>query len=960
MVAFYPMMNKILLIAGCLLAGCMQAQTDSLFALHSIDMAKRCLKEEKWDSVDLHINAARQYFQGKDQLAPWLKTYTSLAYVWGGDLKNPSEGVKLIEQSFQKKWRNPVNETEWEQYTMSLLAAGHILRVNAADYLGAKLYYEKAQSVFLGPLTERSDRVARYLYHNLGNIYTRLGDYERAINLFRRSLNYHRLYPQAQVVDHGDLAIALNEVGLHEEALSVVRQGLQVADLSSDLMISLYQNEGEALFKSGHPELAIRSLDKIPGFVRKMKREEEHPDADNYLSQYHASKAEVLLSLKKYEEANGHARAAVTTALEFWGTEKRREIGKTYVLLGNIHLAKNQPREALKYFHKALLSVVVGFSEENLEATPDPKLFYPENTILEALHGKARAFAVLGFLDHALSCYELIPIVEAKLRATHVYENSSLLALKESRIRFEEAVGLAWNLFERSKGHPAYAERAFRLAELSRGMLLLQSLMQSRQYLPEAIKTRDYELKAQMAWLEHEIAQEKEKGQHSTATRLSLWEQQLYQLKLERQRLLADFPSYNHPDSVVLEVLFAKDLYQLLRPGQAMISYFLTGPDAYVFSFQPGGGLEWRKWTLPDDFSLRVKSLIQFLWDKQETQKESFLQEAYQFYQWLIAPEREGFDGSISSLFIVPDGVLMMLPFEVLLTTAPSPTRPNWRDQPWLLWQYNVSYGYSATLLKAQMDIRRQNISNPASFSGVFGGFAPNYSEAGSYRLQNTTPMVKKIRSMLGGDVWVEEPAMESIFKQRASEYQILLLAMHGISNPEQPELSRLLFGDPGPDSSANNNILYASELQIMQLRADLVVLSACHSGSGKLEQGEGVYSLARAFAAAGVPATVMSMWLLHENAAPPLVESFFSNLTRGMTKDEALRRSKQEYLKNDAYFELTHPFYWAGLVATGDMQPVAFSGKTYLSWWLGVGALLLVLMSWFFIKNRTKTNIRA
>ncbi|HAD10987.1 MAG TPA: hypothetical protein DCF33_00980, partial [Saprospirales bacterium] len=170
------------------------------------------------------------------------------------------------------------------------------------------------------------------------------------------------------------------------------------------------------------------------------------------------------------------------------------------------------PRAALTAFQQGLKCVVPSFNPKNDFDNPDVGRFAPENTIFEALDGKARALTALNELELALSCYELIPIVEAKIRATHSYESSSLLALKESRTRFQEAISIAWQLFERSNGNPQYAERAFRLTELSRGMLLLQSLMQAQQYLPENIRNRDYDIKVQIAWLEHEIALEKEKS----------------------------------------------------------------------------------------------------------------------------------------------------------------------------------------------------------------------------------------------------------------------------------------------------------------------------------------------------------------------------------------------------------------------------------------------------------------
>ena len=952
-------MSRFLILFWVIFAHTLAAQSDSLKAEQMVVKAKASLQAEQWDSSEYYIAQARLFFKSKNLLAPWLKTFASLTYVWGGDLNQPSKGVELIEQALREKWREPVSTKEWEQYATNLLAAGHVLRVYAADYLGAKTYYERAQDIFLQKMGEQSDRIARYLYHNLGNIYTRLGDYDRAISLFRRSLNYNRLHPEAKVVDHGDLAIALNEVGQYHEAILVVRQGLDIKDLSNELKISLVLSEADAIFRLGQAERALTVLEKIPGFIRKLNLEVGGVDALNYQSQYEATKAEILTALKQYGLAYKHGLQAVVLGKSFWGTEKRREIGKVYCLLGRIDLDQNRPREALVNYHHALVSVLPGLNQMDVQRLPESATFYSENTILEALHGKARAFFALHQLEKALECYELIPFVEAKLRSTHAYESSSLVALKDSRQRFQEAVDIAWQLHERSKGAPQFAERAFRLTELARGMLLLQSLVQARQYLPENLRKQEQEIRVRMAWLEHEIAAEKEKilsaagkgqpGGTLENANIAVWERRLFELKFERQKLLTDFPSYDHPDSLFLQVLAARDVQKLLRKGQIMVNYFLTESAVYVFSTKADGVLQWRKALLPLDFRAKTRDFVSYLSSGETLGREKFLQHAFFLDSLLLRPELSDAGRTINSLVLVPDDILMLVPFEVLLR-RPGSAAGTWRDQAWLLAEYNLSYAYSATLLNQQKEISEANERSAEKPSWNFGGFAAGYTSAGLYPLQNTYPMVDYVCSLLHGQKYLKADCSEAQFKKSASTYRTLLLAMHGISDADHPELSRLLFGDPGPDSLINNNILYASELQIMRLRADLVVLSACHSGTGKLEQGEGVYSLARAFAAAGVPATVMSLWLLHENTARPIMEAFFRNLKQGMTKDEALRLAKLEYLKNDENFEMTHPFYWAGLAALGDMRALDLPEKpthSMLKYWFLIASVAAAAIAW-------------
>ena len=109
-----------------------------------------------------------------------------------------------------------------------------------------------------------------------------------------------------------------------------------------------------------------------------------------------------------------------------------------------------------------------------------------------------------------------------------------------------------------------------------------------------------------------------------------------------------------------------------------------------------------------------------------------------------------------------------------------------------------------------------------------------------------------------------------------------------------------------------------------MHLNADMAILSACQTGYGVINRGEGVMSLSRAFAYAGVPATVMSLWKVPDNTTKEIMVAFYQNLKAGQAKDEALRNAKREYLQNHAESdELQKPFYWAGFVAVGNMTPI-------------------------------------
>ena len=238
--------------------------------------------------------------------------------------------------------------------------------------------------------------------------------------------------------------------------------------------------------------------------------------------------------------------------------------------------------------------------------------------------------------------------------------------------------------------------------------------------------------------------------------------------------------------------------------------------------------------------------------------------------------------------------------------------------------------------------------------SSLFGGFAPKYkpheapaivtraalTRDNAYDLRYAVQEVENIQNLLGGDVFLREKAAESTFKQKANQYRILHFAMHAMPDSANPTFSKLLFTYNAQDSLEDND-LTAAELYTMHLNADLAVLSACQTGYGKINRGEGVMSLSRAFAYAGVPATVMSLWKVPDNATSDIMLTFYKNLKLGQTKDDALRNAKLSYLAQHP--EANNPFFWAGFVAEGDMSVMEMINP-YEALWIG-GGLLVFLM---------------
>ena len=210
-----------------------------------------------------------------------------------------------------------------------------------------------------------------------------------------------------------------------------------------------------------------------------------------------------------------------------------------------------------------------------------------------------------------------------------------------------------------------------------------------------------------------------------------------------------------------------------------------------------------------------------------------------------------------------------------------------------------------------------------------------------------------KARVMVGGD------ASERSFRANANQYGILHLGTHAEMNATSPMYSRLVLSKDSSLSTAGgveadaDGYLHAYEIYEMDLRAQLAVLTACKTGAGRNDQGEGVRSLGYSFAYAGCPSLVVSLWSIDEKVSSGIIARFYELLAEGLPKHEALRQAKLDHL-NTANDELALPYYWAGMVLVGDVEPIAGMGSPW-RWWLILVVVLLALAAFVMIRRHAR-----
>jgi CHAT domain-containing protein/uncharacterized protein HemY len=145
---------------------------------------------------------------------------------------------------------------------------------------------------------------------------------------------------------------------------------------------------------------------------------------------------------------------------------------------------------------------------------------------------------------------------------------------------------------------------------------------------------------------------------------------------------------------------------------------------------------------------------------------------------------------------------------------------------------------------------------------------------------------------------------------------------------------SGLLFagaGAPTPDASSPASLppdgALATALELAGLNlwgTQLVVLSACDTGRGDVQLGQGVYGLRRAFLVAGAETVVMSLWKVNDETTRQLMEAYYTNLLAGQGRASALREAMRELRRTQP-----HPHYWAPFIAMGRDAPLRLPSRS-------------------------------
>lgn len=288
---------------------------------------------------------------------------------------------------------------------------------------------------------------------------------------------------------------------------------------------------------------------------------------------------------------------------------------------------------------------------------------------------------------------------------------------------------------------------------------------------------------------------------------------------------------------------------------------------------------------------------------------------------------------STTKITIILDQELHYIPFEML----------QYKNKP-IVYNYEVSYNYSPYLVYESYIKTKYKTDNILTVAPGFGdqknqnlfalrSFLEEMDETETihelYRDGSTLCSLpfaamevetinnlakstqKNVTTLIGKE------ATEGAFRKMAPNNQIIHLATHGFSSGSDPSLSRLIFTENQENDSIkqNDSFLFYNETFELNLNAELLVLSACKSGTGKVFDTEGIAALPKGFIYAGIPNVIGSMWKVHDKKTKDMMVSFYTYLLKdGYTYSKALQKAKTDAIE-DGYL----PIDWAGFILIGN-----------------------------------------
>jgi len=755
---------------------------------------------------------------------------------------------------------------------------------------------------------------------NAGQAFYELGRFYEALQAYEQSEKY------AQLVNNQNFLIRLkirkatiyHYLNLNDIAKNILHDAYKLAEQKAHVELSLRAqvkladimvDEGNYMAARAHYKRFTDFLEQSNSFPL-----ERHGNLAKIADTYRAEKDESQAT-EYYRQAQENARAIGAEAYVAWyGLE---------LAIGNMNRGK--VAEAIQQFNE-VLEMAQNFQDEF------PEILSRAYIELGDAYQKTRDF------DKAIAAYShAANLIESTIRSIKIDALRIGYFSEKSRVYRR----LAETFFKRHELRPNRLDidSLFHYAQMTQGRALYDWRYLRKRPEP-ADKALDREYLRAGAKLEA-IQREIRLAPGKFGELRGQWELARYSLAAQRLHLVEEYGAIEKTASAGARSLsVVQNLLQQHDCG--LLLYQISDDNSYVVAITGKQAKVVRLNTRTDSLAALVDSLIAPF----HLTKENMIQQtpfraalAHRLYKLLVEPAQKAVNLP-ERLLIVPDLALLNLPFEMLLTEPPNreeylPTDKPEYTEDFLTQQHTIVYSPTLSLLQTQP--RRHDA--PPSVRVFANPFTevPQSADTGRFRasvlrfdpLPFSEQEARKIARVYPAAIlYVRAGATEGKFRNESKEAvapKIFHIASHAYVDTTSDAFTGLVLA-AGADST-NDGLLMGYEIADLQLSYDLIVLSACETGSGKLMMGEGVLGLPRLFLVTGTQSVLMTLWPVYDQFSAVLMPEFYERyLNDRHAKADALARAKRALLDgeldeetNSGDIHYQHPFFWAPFVMYGD-----------------------------------------
>lgn len=856
--------------------------------LHKLSFAE--IQIRAFDEALQHVVEARHLHVEKsaDSLIAENSLLEGMCHYW---MERPAEAIKSFEYALARYERLHNKRGA----SLSLYWIGNIKSHGFFQFGESISYYKKALEKYPWPKEEQWAAIQM----NLSKAYLFSNELKTSAIYRSNAEAFYRSKPiyTPELADCLNLS-AINSVFGHD-VTNFFRQAFQAVELLKGYdnyhLGKYYDNIGAAYKLSGKGSEALK-------YYREAARQHAKFSYNTYrISNNCLNIGEYFLDVEsRLDSAIYYYRKCLAVRKKSFGS-KHTETAAAYLHLGELFQRNKQYDSALYFFQEAMKSEVPAFTSDDVRRNPETLGAGYGLQLMSILSDKANTLRSKYADEHDLSILKLafLTLVRAdsllSVYRTTLYWRESKLAFNEYlRMIYHQALEYGY-LLHLKTGSNEVLEKCFYVMENARYTLLLENIRDSH----SEIKNRESELKRILDGLSREITRSK-----ANSVRL----EQLQKRRDSAQQVMQHY--YDNRvtggrafNKFVSPSVFANCQKFIQEEKSTFVNYFWADTVVYCIAlcdeqrsfFKIRAGEK-----LLRDIN-RFKNLISHPPVSSTTPVlPKFIDEARSLYKTLL-PFLDTI-GMPSKLVVIPDGPLINLPFETLLAFDPDRLCQGFRCLPYLARYTTTEYWFSFSIMDQLIE------TAPSSVKSILA-LAPEYHD-NLIPLHGASDETENLLS-LGATVLKGRTATKLGFIRTAQNYNYLHIASHARADTVNGLNSYIDFSDDPDDR------IYAYEFVDLKLSAKLVLLTSCETGRGEMRKGEGIFSLGRAFAAAGAESIVLSAWDVPDGATSKLVKKFYQHLLKGEAAPDALRNSKLEFL--DQHDELSaHPYFWSSLYFIG------------------------------------------